>query len=778
MMRAALDYAGRGWPVMPTWWAEEGKCGCGNPLCPSPAKHPIGALAPNGVKNATVDMGVVRDWWSAFPLANVATACGKGSGFTVVDLDLKGEEDGEWNLDAWAAGSDIELPQTLTAETGSGGRHLFFQYVEGVKNLNPWLPGVDVRNDAGYVLLAPSSHISGGVYRWLSAQGVDTPVEEMPAGMAVALKSAKSARRKGGGTGGAGAAPAYDYREAVRSGPPAGARDAFFNARAYELRMSDWRYEDALADLRRLWELTPQPADRTTFGWEDALGKLDRVWREVTPEPLPEGDVVALETRRARASVDPPKTAPDILATDWGNGQRLVQLFGDRMRYSPTHGWFIWDGTCWAPDELGRIYVGAAKAARVMLQDALTMDVRTEVDHENRQKAIKWAMGTENRARQEAMVHAATKMPEVAIRIEAMDRDPLLLSVPNGTVELDTGRLREHRLDDYITMQSPVQYNPEARSAALDRYLESVTGGDAELIGYLQRAAGYTLTALTEEEVFFILYGPKASGKSTFVDALSMVLGPMAMLTQAETLTSSKRQGNSTPRDELASMLGKRMVSTIEIPDGSRMAESLVKQMTGGDKLSGRHLYKDRFEFHPTFKLWIATNHAPRVLDDAIWRRIKRVPFPRTVPPGERDLTLKRAAKSVASEFVQAMLAWAVAGCVEWRKTGLGTCAAVEQDTANYEDEQDRFGHFVEEELRMDERAQTPSKLLYERYQAWAEEQGERFPLTLTSFSMKLGQIEGVVLMRNARPRGFRGIGLKERSLYGLPLQPNGVSSN
>lgn len=747
MRQAALEYGRSGWRVIPVWWLEDGLCGCGNVHCQAPGKHPLVKLG-RGMSGATSDTSVIDAWWTEWPRANIAVATGSLSGIVVVDLDTHTEEvDGEVEFKAWAAALGFEPPPTLQAQTGGGGRHLVYQAPPEpphVRNATNWLPGVDLRGEGGYVLVAPSTHASGQPYRWLN----DLPIAELGP-LLGPLRSARGT--PGAGKNGGGDHPVYDYREACRVGPPRGTRDHFFNARAFELRKQDVDFLDAQRELRRLWELTEQPPG-DEFPWELVLSKLQRVWSEVEPEPLPDYDPLAIAALPLGAS-------PEGKDTDLGNAQRFVKLKEHTVRHTSQAGWFRWDGRYWSHDHRGLIVEDATHVV-----DELYAEAAETVDADERDRRLRWAKKSESAGRIDAMLRLARGLPPIAGDVLDFNPDPWLLNVQNGVLDLRTGDLLPHDPSLMISRISEVTYDPDARDPRWERYLKSVTNGDDELIAYLRRAAGYTLTADTSEEVFFIIYGPQASGKSTFIDALMTILGDMAMLTQADTLMHQR--GNQAPKEELAAMLDKRMVATIEIPDGGRFAEGLVKQMTGGDKIAARHLYKDRFEFQPVFKLWIATNHAPRAYDDAIWRRIKRVPFPVTVPVGERDPRLKAELKVARTELARTVMAWAVRGCLEWQAEGLGTCAAVEADTAEYEVEQDKFGRFMDEEFILDPTATTTGRDIYERYTGWCALEGER-PMTATAFSIKLRD-RGFQKISGVRPISWAGIALRERSLYGL----------
>jgi putative DNA primase/helicase len=778
MKRAALDYARRGWHVIPIWWVEQEThtCGCGNPFCTAPGKHPLVDTG-RGLENATCDPEAVEQWWSMWPQANVAIALGSMSGIMALDLDLghtfytdpvtqqEHPVDGEVELRAWAESNGVPLPETLMQQTGSGGMHLVFEYppdepgVPAIRNCVGWLPGVDVKSNGGYILVAPSGHQSGGVYRWLN--------DQPPAGLDGLTPHLRLARGHRTGTSGgpSGEQPVYDYREACRFGPRAGFRDDFFNKRAFELRRMDVDYEQAKTEMQRLWQLTEQTPGQE-FPWDSVVEKLDRVWRTVEPDPLPAWDPFGPARDESTGSVALPGASPTGKPTDLGNAQRFVDLKKNVIRSTQQTGWHVWDGRRWAKDITRSITQHAVDAVEALHQHAAQL---RNTDQWEQWHA--WAMTSESRQRVEAMLSLAQGLAPVAISVNDFDQHHNLLCCANGVVDLLTGKLSEHDPKLLQTQMTHVEFDPVAHDPASPggqawyTYLGSVTGHDLELIAYLQRAAGYTLTGLTTEEVFFIVYGPKASGKTTFVTALQTILGDMSMSIEADAIMHQR--GKGVPLEAVASMFARRLVTTTEPNEGARFNESMVKQLTGGDRVAGRHLYKDRFEFEPTHKLWLATNHAPKVYDDAMWRRIRRVPFPRSVPPDERDVRIKAELKSPRSPISRAALAWAVEGAVLWHAGGLGTATAVELDTAEYEVEEDKFGRFLDDEAEVQGELVVSYRDLYDRYKMWCVREGE-LPMTGTAFGRKLSE-RGFQKQTSVRPIAYKGLALKTNAnMYGI----------
>ena len=352
-------------------------------------------------------------------------------------------------------------------------------------------------------------------------------------------------------------------------------------------------------------------------------------------------------------------------ATDIGNAARFAQDHHDQILYSQTLGWMVWDGMRWHRDDTGEV----ERLARDTLARLAAEAVRT-----GDKKLASWATRSANKSRIDAMVSLGQSEIGIARRSEIFDANPRVFNTASGLIELKTGECRPTEPGDYVTMAAPVFYRREAECPVWLTFLDRVLGGNLDLIEFLQRAVGYSLTGLTIEQCLFLLYGSGANGKTTLLEALRGILGNYAQQTPTETLLLRGNGGSGIPND-LARLRGARLVCATEIEDGHRLAESLVKQLTGGDTITARFLHREFFEFRPQFKLWIATNHKPMIrgTDYAIWRRIRLVPFEVQIPPEERDAELpaKLAAESTG------ILAWAVEGCLQWQKKGLDAPEAV-----------------------------------------------------------------------------------------------------
>jgi putative DNA primase/helicase len=289
-----------------------------------------------------------------------------------------------------------------------------------------------------------------------------------------------------------------------------------------------------------------------------------------------------------------------------------------------------------------------------------------------------------------------------------------------------------------LTQIAGAPYEPAARSPLWEKFLTDITGGDAELEHFLHKAIGYSLTSDTSEEVMFFVYGPTATGKSTFLAAIKAAFGDYAQTVDVEAFLQ-KRFSSGGPAPELAKLRWTRMVISVEVDEGKRLAEGLIKLVTGGDEISVRGLYKEPETFKPRFKLWIAANNRPRVsdVDDAMWRRILVIPFTHQVAPPDRDKTLKE--RLCGSERA-AILAWAIRGCILWQKEGLGKPPQrVEEAAADYKKEMDPLSSWVEDNAyTQDPKLKTPQRLLYKSYADWAKNTGQRYIMTEIAFGMRM----------------------------------------
>jgi putative DNA primase/helicase len=417
----------------------------------------------------------------------------------------------------------------------------------------------------------------------------------------------------------------------------------------------------------------------------------------------------------------------------------------------------VWDGRRWARDRCARAELLATETVRRIYAEA------SAADEDQERKAIAdWAKRSEANVRIRAMLDLATSRPGVPVLPEELDVNPWVLNCRNGTLDLATGELRPHDPAELLTKLAGGDFNPEATCELLDTFLHDATGGDAELEAFIQRAAGYTLVGNTAEEVLFLIHGPGAAGKSTFLEAFKAALGDYAITMNFEALLPRSAVGGATP--DIARLAGQRFVCSIEVDQGKRLAEGLVKTLTGGDTITARPLYREPFEFRPSHTFWLAANHAPTVRedDDGMWRRILRVPFEHPVPRDQRDPQVKALLQD--PDFGRpALLAWAVKGCLDWRaRGGLDVPSTVWAATQAYREEMDPLRDFINDCCLIGPQFWAASSALMEQYVKWAHDNGITHPIGPERLAQGL-KARGVT-KQGTRPRGWRGIGLRDVS--------------
>ncbi len=416
--------------------------------------------------------------------------------------------------------------------------------------------------------------------------------------------------------------------------------------------------------------------------------------------------------------------------TDLGNARRLVALHGRDLRYCfAWRAWVTWDGRRWQRDDTGEPFRRAKDTIRSVYREASGCE-----DERQRKALAQHAARCEADSKLRALLSVAQSEPELIVRPEEFDLDPMLLTVANGTLDLRTGSLLPHRRKDLITKLAPVAYDPHAKAPTWERFLRRILNDCVELIAFLQRAIGYTLTGRTAMQVWFLLHGIGANGKSTLLRTLTDLLGEYALWTPVQTLLS--KRGEHIEND-LARLHNARMVAAVEAEGGRRLAEALVKQLTGGDAVTARFLYGEYFSFLPAFKLWFATNHKPQIRgsDLATWRRIRLVPFDVTIPEAEQDRELP---EKLRAEF-PGILVWAVRGCLAWQRDGLGVPDSVRHATAEYREAMDLIGAFLSERCTLDPGASVGATDLYRAYCAWCE-QGKEHPESQQRFGEALSE--------------------------------------
>ena len=455
---------------------------------------------------------------------------------------------------------------------------------------------------------------------------------------------------------------------------------------------------------------------------------------------------------------DDPAPAGEQVRNDIGNAFALIEAHGPNLRYVLGIGWHVWDGTRYAIDpEQVNAQRMAHEVSAAMLESAARQPASKA-----RTSRIKWAVQSGNKSRINAMLDQAKSY--LHSRSDDLDADPMQLNCPNGTVDLANIELRPHEQSNLLTKCCVVAYDPDAKCPIWERFISEIFDGNQELMEFVQRAIGYSLTGRTDEQVIFIMHGAGSNGKSVLTETIAAILADYVKRSPAETWVSKPYSGAS---NDIAALAGARFVSVIETEHDKNLAEALVKQATGGDAMTARFLHREFFSFLPKFKLWFATNHKPRIRgsDYAIWRRILLVPFAVTFADAEalvdgqkvKDPDLKN---KLLAEY-PGILAWMIRGCAAWQTLGLAPPIIVRNATEGYQDSEDNVSAFIRDNCHVSRGITCEASLLYAAYTIWCEENDEE-PRKKNAFGRNLEERGYSNGPRTNRARLRKGIDIKE----------------
>jgi len=464
------------------------------------------------------------------------------------------------------------------------------------------------------------------------------------------------------------------------------------------------------------------------------------------------------------------KEAPKFGLTEGGLSERFVYQHSDNLRYDHKRlCWYVWDGKRWKADGAGQAQEKAKETIRNLFAEAGRLAATSP---EEAAALSKHAVASYKARSIAGVLTLAASDPRIAVTPEVWDKDPYLLNCQNGTLDLRTAELKPHDRNDHITRISPVAYNPQAKAPTWEKCLDQWQP-DPEVKAFLQRGAGYSLTGDTGQHTAFFLYGDGRNGKGVFTRALMHILGGYAGTLRIDTLMESRKETTGVTPD-LVDLPGKRLVIASEVKEGARFNEAVVKDVTGGDRISVNPKYGKVFDFSPQFKIWFFGNHKPviRGTDTGIWSRFPLVPFTVTIPENERDPNLDAKLRAEA----EGILAWAVRGCILWQEKRLSPPEAVVAATNQYRQEQDTFGQFVAACCVLHPDKWTASGALKDAYERWMEEGGERGIVNANLFAERLRRLkceDAPKKMGGKTFRGWRGIGLINSEENAFPSQNN-----
>jgi putative DNA primase/helicase len=516
----------------------------------------------------------------------------------------------------------------------------------------------------------------------------------------------------------------------------------------------DSRADLALIAMLMFWTRDADQLDRLFRQSKLYRDKWDRPdYRERTITAALANVIEIYSGKRTRTTA--PDGAAPFADTDTRNAERFAAQHGADVRWCEKwRRWLAWDGKRWTEDAATITRRRAGLTARSIYREV------ADVENDGERAGLrKWAKHSESAQGRHNMIELARSEEGIEIKTDELDRDPSTLNVENGTLDLRTGELRPHRREDFLTKLAPVTFDPTATCPTFDRFLSEVMDGRADLVDYLHRALGYGMTGDVREHCLFFFHGRGRNGKSTLLNIIRHVMGEYSTECAPDLLLMTRSDRHPTERAALA---GKRFASTVEVEDGRRFAEVLVKQLTGGDPITARRMREDFWTFMPTWKIFLAANHRPTIrgTDDAIWTRIHLVPFDVSFNGREdRDLPAKLQAERAG------ILAWLVRGAVEWHRRGLDPIPdAMRAAVESYRAEMDTIGAFLTDCCDLDPKFSENAGELFRRYELWAKETGGEDPVNSTVFGRRLTS-HGYGYDRTEKGRYRRGLRLKMEEL-------------
>lgn len=449
-----------------------------------------------------------------------------------------------------------------------------------------------------------------------------------------------------------------------------------------------------------------------------------------------------------------------IQHTDFGNALRIQKRWAKVLRYVDGIGWSIYSQGKWDTD--------LAEYRVIKMATMTAVEIQQEIQYasEHMQEAIKkWSKKSQNGTQ----IRNALKMAQAYLAITAsqLDNNPYFFNCANGVIDLKTGNLLPHKSSYLLTKQSNIAYEPNAQCPTWEKFLQQIFPENPEIIPFLQRAVGYSLTGDTCEQCMFILHGNGANGKSTFLDTLQGIMNDFWIKTKAEAFMERDRGSDASPF--LAMLRGARFVTASETKADRSLDEAVVKEATGDSFITVRNLYQNPITFQPQFKLWLATNHKPEIrgTDEGIWRRLRLIPFKaqffdekdhNSHAPGpfkDKLLSIK------LNSELPGILAWAVRGCLDWQKYGLQTPATIQQATQEYRSEMDIIGTFLEECCDLCPDHNTSCNEVYGIYKQWCEENGH-YALSKNKLGRRIYE-RGFAKARSYKgDKAYQGIGIKQ----------------
>lgn len=740
LLEPALDHARRGWKIFPLHNDTKGQRPNGR----------SGHLLSDGFKGASCDPRQIETWWSQWPDANIGLSLA-ASGLVAIDADLY-KEDCRWNEFIRSR----SLPDTFQQQSPRGGRHFVFKALASDEFAGRLCLGVDIKFN-GYIILAPST-FDGTPYRVVDPRLPAT----RPAWLTKANKIVNRSERFAPVT--SACAGQREVEELLAwIDPDAGGYDVWvevlqglhshFSGSATGLDVADtWS--------RRGCKYRPEDVSKKWSGFESGGGIT---LRSIAHRARLNGaDLGAIARRngtddhRLGSSMASPMPIIGIpKKLDLSQDELALNLgrsgFDQDAKFVASQElWYFWTGNHWQQDNRLEYLTRIRTFLRKTAKEVATAD------------GSPGSAGTQRRIDQlksnasvAAVASLARANPASVADADSFDRDHILLGTPAGAVDLRTGALRPGRREDLISRLTTC--GPARAGASPERwlrFLDEIMAGDKDVIAFLQRACGYALTGSTREHKLLFLHGSGRNGKSVFLNTLLNLWGDYGRRVAASTFLSATTERHPT---DIAGLRGARLAIASELPRGKTWDEAIIKDLTGGDRMTARFMRQNFFEFDPQLTLMIAGNVQPsfRGIDAAIRSRVVLVPFSVTIPPERQDRSLEDTLRSEGPEILR----WCIEGALEWQRCGLDVPKILLKASQKYFDDEDIVGQFLSDQVVEDPWAFTSGPDLALRFNCWAESQGlSRWSQRSIVKELKgRGYTEG----RSSCARGLRGLRFK-----------------
>jgi putative DNA primase/helicase len=454
--------------------------------------------------------------------------------------------------------------------------------------------------------------------------------------------------------------------------------------------------------------------------------------------------------------------------TDLGNSERLAsRLQGKALYVYEAKCWYVFTGRRWEPDTTGAVYRHAQDTVR-----AIYAESENEPTEAERKATAKWAMTSESKTRIDAMVALSATIKGMTVSATVFDTDPYLLACNNGTLDLRTGELRDSKPEDYISKLAPVDWHGlDTFAPRWQKFLGEILPNE-EIREFIQVAAGYGATRLSNARAFFICHGSGRNGKGTFLETLRDVLGDYGHTSKAETFLVARREGGQASTD-VADLKGSRLVITSESRPGAKIDANLIKSLTGDDTINARHLFQRAIQFKPTWSVFLATNHRPEMPGDdiALWERVKLIPFDVRISDEQKDTDLKDKLMAEAP----GILAWIVSGAKDYIERGLEDTSAIREATAEYQTESDPIGDFIARYLDVNPGNSRYYTTAADVRQAWLGycDENDIMDINVRQVGMRLKSEHGknLIVSKTTRIKGETGT---PRVWFGFALNDHG----